>query len=384
MNAKSQITGVRRGVTRYPRYDDAILGFEGYWYPVMFARDVGRKPIALRLFGEDIMLIREGANVYAWQDRCPHRGIKLSIGKQEFPGTFTCRYHGWTFDLKTGVLVAALTDGPDSPLCGKARAATYPTAERAGLIWIYRGMGTPPPVEADIPEELLSTDTVIGSRITTRPGDWRHAAENGFDEGHGKYLHRDSIFVFFRHPPAWVHSDVIPEPGGWITRSTKAHAFQSEYPGLGTWPKRRFWKTTKVLSRASIRLPGVLRIDFGEWTHFEWYVPTDPGHHRYLQFAVKKTSGLDAGIFRLRYWTYLRWLFHGRFNDQDARVIEMMQTPPEQLYRPDNAIIAWRKLCEKARRPGDSSRPEGLVAVLAAQRPEEQPELTETSSGAGT
>jgi len=379
MNAGTQITGVRRGVTRYPRYDGAALGFEGYWYPVMFARDLGEKPTALRLFGDDIMFIREGRNVYAWQDRCPHRGVKLSIGKQEFPGTFTCRYHGWTFDLKTGVLVAALTDGPDSPLCGKARVATWPAAERGGLIWIYRGTDTPPPVETDIPEELLANNAVIGGRISIRPGDWRHGAENGFDEGHGKYLHRDSIFVLFRHPPAWLHSDVVPEPGGWITRSTKDYAFQSEYPGLGTWPKMRWWKTTKVLSRASIRLPGVLRIDFGAWTHFEWYVPTNPGHHRYLQFAVKPTSGLNALFFRLRYWTYLRWLFHGRFNDQDARVVEMMRTPPEQLYRPDNSIIAWRKLCEQARRPGSAARPEGLVTTLATQRPEEQPELTDIS-----
>jgi phenylpropionate dioxygenase-like ring-hydroxylating dioxygenase large terminal subunit len=379
MMTDTQITGVQRGVTRYPRYDSAVLGFEGYWYPVMFARDLDEKPTALHLFGEDIMFIREGRNVYAWQDRCPHRGVKLSIGKKEFAGTFTCRYHGWTFDLKTGVLVAALTDGPDSPLCGKARVAIWPAAERAGLIWIYRGTDTPPPVEADIPEELLADNAVIGGRISIRPGDWRHGAENGFDEGHGKYLHRDSIFVLFRHPPAWIHSDVVAEPGGWITRSTKDYAFQSEYPGLGKWPKMSWWKTTKVLSRASIRLPGVLRIDFGEWTHFEWYVPTTQGHHRYLQFAVKQTSGVNRLLFRLRYWTYLRWLFHRRFNDQDARVVEMMQTPPEQLYRPDNSIIAWRKLCEQARRPGSAARPEPLVATLATQRPEEQPELTDMS-----
>ena len=27
-------------------------------------------------------------------------------------------------------------------------------------------------------------------RITARPGNWRYAAENGFDEAHAKYLHR--------------------------------------------------------------------------------------------------------------------------------------------------------------------------------------------------
>ncbi len=349
MNEGLQVTGLKRGVTRYPRYDAAALGFENYWYPIMKSRRLGRKPVALTLFGERIMFYRDRGTPYAMEDRCPHRGIRLSIGKQEFPGTFSCRYHGWTFDLKTGTVVAALTDGPNSPICGKAGVRVYPVAERAGLIWLYFGVAPPPPVEADVPRELQGPKAVIEGRITERPGDWRHAAENGFDEGHGKYLHRDSIFVTFRHPPAWVHSDVIDDADGWITRNTQAFAFQDDYPGLGRWPKMRPWKTTKVLSRASIRMPGMLRIHFGEWVHFEWYVPTTIGHHRYVQIAVKNTGGLDALLFRLRYWTYLRWLFHGEFNNQDARVVEMMETPPEQLFGPDKSIIGWRKLCERPR-----------------------------------
>src|ERR1700733_4749092 len=116
----SQITGIKRGTSHYPTYDAAALGFPGFWYPVMFARELGRRPRALTLFGEEIMFYRDRGVPYALQDRCPHRGIPISLGKQEFPGTFTCRYHGWTFDLRSGALVAALTDGPDSPICGKA------------------------------------------------------------------------------------------------------------------------------------------------------------------------------------------------------------------------------------------------------------------------
>ena len=373
--ARTQVTGTRAGVTRYPRYDAAILGFENYWYPVMFSRSLRRRPVALTLFGERIMFFRDRGRAYALNDRCPHRGIRLSVGRQEFPGTFSCRYHGWTFDLETGSLVAALTDGPDSPLCGKVSVRTYPVEERAGLIWMFRGDGAPPPVEDDIPDEFLHDRLVLGGRITTRPGDWRHAAENGFDEGHGKFLHRDAIFVAFRHPPAWIHSEVEPEQDGWITRKTTDLEFVSDYPGLGKWPKKRFWRTTRVLSRASIRLPGALRIHFGEWIHFEWYVPTDPGRHRYLQFALKHTSGLDAALFRLRYWTYLHWLFHVRFNDQDADVVEMMSTPPERLFRPDTSIIGWRKLCELARAPGAAD-----AGTIGRQTIADQAEFREAGS----
>ena len=33
INQSTQVTGTRLGVTRYPRYDAAELGFENYWYP---------------------------------------------------------------------------------------------------------------------------------------------------------------------------------------------------------------------------------------------------------------------------------------------------------------------------------------------------------------
>jgi phenylpropionate dioxygenase-like ring-hydroxylating dioxygenase large terminal subunit len=342
-----QVTGARPGVTRFPRYDAAVLGFDEYWYPVMFADRLRNKPVALMLFGEQVMFFRDGGTAYAMLDRCPHRGIALSLGKQEFPGTFSCRYHGWTFDLKSGELVAALTDGPESPVCGKARVQKFHVAERAGIIWIFKGHGPPPPVEAHIPEEMLPSNVVIEGRVTERAGDWRYAAENGYDDGHAKYLHRDSLFLRFRRVPGWGAADIIAEDDGWITRKGKKVEFQENYPGLGVWPPQPPWRSPRKGPTASIRLPCCLRIHYGKWIHFEWYVPSEPGRHRYLQFAVKQASGLEALMFRLRYKLYLSWIFHKLFNDQDADVVESMKTPPEQLYRPDNSLIGWRKLCEK-------------------------------------
>ena len=75
---------------RWPRYDAAVLGFRNYWYPVLFAHQLGRKPHAITLCGERIVLVREGDRVYALHDRCPHRGIPLSQGRREFPGMLTC------------------------------------------------------------------------------------------------------------------------------------------------------------------------------------------------------------------------------------------------------------------------------------------------------
>ncbi len=85
--------------------------------------------------GERIVLVRDGDVVRGLHDRCPHRGVPLSHGRREFPGTISCAYHGWTFGTDDGKLKAVITDGPDSPICGKLSVATYPVEERLGMLW---------------------------------------------------------------------------------------------------------------------------------------------------------------------------------------------------------------------------------------------------------
>ena len=228
----------------WPRYNAAVEGFRNYWYPVMSSRKVRRRPVSVVLVGERIMFIRDGGTVYALHDRCLHRGIPLSLGsgcigqstfsRQNFPGTISCGYHGWTYDLKTGNLVAALTDGPDSPICGKVQVKTYPVEERLGMVWVYIGAEAPPPVENDIPTELLANKAAIGAKIRVRQGNWRYGAENGFDEAHARYLHRNSLWRFFNYMPSWTKTHVESiEDGQWLTYVADEVHRESEYPRLG-------------------------------------------------------------------------------------------------------------------------------------------------------
>ena len=126
-------------------------------------------------------------------------------GGRSSRGPISCPYHGWTFDLDTGVLRAVITDGPDSPICGKVAVETYPAAERLGMVWVFIGDsdGRRRPSTSRIPTELREHEFSMGGRIDIRRGDWRYAAENGFDEGHAKYLHRTSLWRLFKVMPAW-------------------------------------------------------------------------------------------------------------------------------------------------------------------------------------
>ncbi len=353
--------------SQWPTYDAATLGFRNYWYPVLWERDIGDKPQAVTLLGEKIMVAREGDKIYALKDRCPHRGVPLSLGRREFPGTVSCPYHGWTFDLESGKLAAVLTDGPESPICGRLSVKTYPVEQRLGLVWIYVGDGEPHPIEQDIPAELLDNDHVMGGKIDLRVGNWRFAAENGFDEGHAKYLHNTALWRLFKVMPAWNKTRVA-EVGPWLIRVQDEVHWEADYPGLGTWSNKRWWKRMPLPDApgkgksvnpviagldipgfVSIRLPGLLRVAYPHFIHYEWYVPVDADNVRYVQMMVRFEGGAKGLLFKLKYLSAIRWLFHGQFTAQDAWMVDVMDAPPEKLYRPDLSITGWRRLIEKVR-----------------------------------
>lgn len=363
----------RQDWSTWPHYQAAAAGFRGYWYPVMFANQATGKPTAITLVGERIAVVRDrgDGSVYALRDRCPHRGVPLSHGNQQFDGTLSCPYHGWTFELGTGRLCAAITDGPESPIVGKVVQPTYPVAERLGMVWVYvpEGQEQAPPIDDQLPEELVSNPAVLGARIQDRPGNWRWAAENGYDEGHAKYLHRESLWRLFKSMPVWNQTQ-IKRHGRWIYRVQTEQHWTAEFPGLGRWDTLRWWKipppeevtnigNTTALRRtnptiaaqefpgfASMSMPGVLRIAYPTFIHYEFYVPVDEGNHLYVGVMAAFEKGARTLPFVLKYLGAVRWLFHGQFSSQDKWMVEVTDAPPERLYRPDQSILQWRTLAE--------------------------------------
>jgi phenylpropionate dioxygenase-like ring-hydroxylating dioxygenase large terminal subunit len=318
----------------WPRYEAAALGFREYWYPLAWSRQVGRRPIRATLLGEELVLERDAAGAV------------------------------------TATSVAAAT--------ADRHARTYPVAERIGLLWIYVGEADPPPVDTDIPAELLRDDAVIAGRRTVRHGNWRFGAENGVDEGHAKYLHRNSLWTLKRQMPTWVRHHMEATEGGWITRKADEVHFDSEFPNLGRWPpKKRFWRQIgRGAARVSIKLPCTLRVQYQTWTHFEWWVPVTEDRHVYLQLATQPGRGVRAQRFKAYYWSWVRWVFHGMFNEEDALMVDVMDAPPERLYRPDVAITEWRKLCERDTRGTVQPLPELVPPGSAPVEESPLPDIT--------
>ncbi len=340
-----------RPTTRGPRYEAATAGFRNYWYPVAPSSRLGEKPMPVKMLGEELMFMRHDGTAYAIHDLCAHRGVPLSKGRVYFPGHITCVYHGFTFDLKTGQCSGILTDGPNSPLVARTRVRSYPVAERAGFIWVYMGDRPAPPVEDDIPDEMLVEDVAVECRIAEWKCNWRAAVENGTDHAHALTLHRRDPWWIHKKMPAWRDCETAFTPDGkWLTRKSLETKMSDDYPGLGRWPTGEWYRFSNIKVLSRVRLPGIVAQSFEDFHHLRWAVPVDEHTTRNYQFAVTRGNALKRGWFHLRYWLWIRWMFHVLFNGTDQWLLERLDySAPEAMFRPDRVIIDWRKWCESAR-----------------------------------
>lgn len=106
-----------------------------HWYPVASSSDlVLRHVYQAELLGHEYALWRaDDGNVNLWENRCLHRGVRLSIGIND-GRELKCQYHGWRYANGTG----GCTYIPAHPADAPARTVnikTYPSIERYGLIW---------------------------------------------------------------------------------------------------------------------------------------------------------------------------------------------------------------------------------------------------------
>jgi cytochrome P450/nitrite reductase/ring-hydroxylating ferredoxin subunit len=79
-----------------------VQGGSGGWCQVAKVAEVTtQQPCAGVAEGVDLVLVRSGDQVRAYDGRCPHRGNLLSEGEL-VNGELVCRGHGWRFDAASG------------------------------------------------------------------------------------------------------------------------------------------------------------------------------------------------------------------------------------------------------------------------------------------
>ena len=162
------------------------------WYIAALSNELSEKPFARQICGDHIVFFR-GANgdPIALADRCPHRGVPLSMGEVA-GGNIRCPYHGFEFS-RTGECVLVPSQSTINP---QLRVRSYPLIEIGPYVWIWPGEE-----EADL--SLLPDQEAIG---ITREG-WRITPffmmefdcnyellhENLLDTSHISFLHAGLI-----------------------------------------------------------------------------------------------------------------------------------------------------------------------------------------------
>jgi nitrite reductase/ring-hydroxylating ferredoxin subunit len=105
------------------------------WTPLALAADLppGTSAGAV-LDGAEVVIWRDTAGrLHAWEDRCPHRGMKLSFGFVR-GDRIACLYHGWEYDGAGTCRYIPAHPELEVPasICVPAHAA----AEALGLVWV--------------------------------------------------------------------------------------------------------------------------------------------------------------------------------------------------------------------------------------------------------
>lgn len=104
------------------------------WYPVALssAIEAGTSAGAV-LGGQEIVVWRDTSGAaHVWEDRCPHRGMKMSFGFVR-GDHIACLYHGWEYD-QAGQC-RKIPAHPDLEVPKTICMKTYGCAEAGGMIW---------------------------------------------------------------------------------------------------------------------------------------------------------------------------------------------------------------------------------------------------------
>ena len=360
------------------------MGFREYWYPAILKKDIPRrKPVRVRMLGDDIVLFRgKDGKAAALTDWCPHRNARLSLGVSEFPGTITCPYHGYTFDV-TGQCVAGLIDHPESPVISKMKARAYPADEYRGVVYVWMGETAAVPLEEDLPLEILDPRNHTYLRIREWDANWTEPVNQGTDY-HEAYLHRKSLtrlgrFAFkydavihkglgFFRPRLSYYGGVkvmVEEEKYFTSRPKDPHQGKAYHPGVdGVFPKRTWWRILPSLPRTTdttlrgtepfthmVELPSKISTAGGSATehmHMRWMVPVDFELTRTWTYTHARRPGTIFGRAFQRLWYVLWRMPHIRRTNELEDLVTFQKGHlrydlPQKLGPLDTGVIYFRR-----------------------------------------
>ncbi len=274
--------------------------------------------------------------VHALEDRCPHRGARLSLG-WNLGNRVACWYHG--VEVRHDGVVEDVPAVHECPMKGTSCVKSYPVIEQHGAIFMWFGIDAKEPAKPlEFPEQLASE---AWSSFLCQ-ADWKvnhqYAIDNVMDPMHGSYLHCTS------------HSMAEGDRTAEMKHRSTEHGFVFEKEGqVGV---NFDWVEYANTGASWLRLSIPYRKDFGPGGEF-WIVgyatPIDADNTRVFFWRCRKVSGWQRNVWRFLYRNHLEKL-HWDVLEQDRIILENLAPHARQqefLYQHDVGLSRLRRLMKK-------------------------------------
>ncbi|MEX2033814.1 MAG: Rieske 2Fe-2S domain-containing protein [Xanthobacteraceae bacterium] len=257
--------------------------------------------------------------IYAFENRCAHRGALIALDSGGKARDFTCVYHAWNYDLKGNLKAVAFEDG----VAGRGgMAKTFCRSDhgpRKLRIAIFCGLvfgslsDDVPLIEEYLGEEIagkirrvLHKSVVVTGRVTqTLPNNWKLYFENVKDSYHASLLH--TFFTTFRINRLSQRGGLVISPNGGNHASfsfVDKSSTENDYAAMGLRSEKEDFalKDTSLLDNKD---------EFGDGCHMQ-ILTVFPGFVlQQIQNALAIRQILPKGLEQ----TALNWTYIGFADD---------------------------------------------------------------------
>ena len=329
-------------------------GLLGHWYVIGKSADVAIQSVhPIKALGADLVLWRDAdGRLHCLEDRCPHRGARLSHGIVREAG-ISCRYHGVTVD-GTGVIAEVPALGKCG-LEGRAAVKSYPVREVSdGIFAYFPSVEHPEPRDFELPVEITRDPAFLCTALW--PCNYRYAVENLADPMHGIYLHSDTFTL--AHGARQDTVDVEQTAHGFIVRRVQQQGINFDWVEIIARSPILHARVVIPYPKAGGPGPPMTVICF--------VTPIDEGACRIFFWRTRKLEGIARETWRFLF----RTTFEGRHwavLEQDREMLGAMHPDArnrELLYQHDAGVVRMRRyLSQEARRQIEAEDRIGAVSA---------------------
>ncbi|MEV8634102.1 Rieske 2Fe-2S domain-containing protein [Streptosporangium sp. NPDC051023] len=322
-----------------PRLDtvDGLLrlGLRDRWYALCPAGRIKRgELVRIDRAGEELLIWRDAAGtVHVQEDRCPHRGARLSQGVH-MGDRIACNYHGLQIDDE-GVVVS-VPGVPGCALEGKRALRTFPAREHAGAVFAWFGADeNAEPAPFQPPEQLADPEWDNFLSYVEWDAPWIYSLDNLMDPMHGAFLHRKSHTMSTGKREALFQ--IRDTPTGFVFEKTDQAGVNFDW---SEWIDTDMHWVRLAIPYPATAGPG------GPFTIVCTATPINETQHAAFFWRTRKVTGWQRDSWNFLYKARLEPR-HWEVLEQDRVLEEAMPLDAwsrENLYQHDLAIVRLRRM----------------------------------------